>query len=253
MAIDGVFGQSEKNILVAGHRGIRAYYPENTMLSFQKAIDMGVDMIEMDINLSSDKVPMVIHDHKVDRTTNGKGFVHDMTCKELQALDAGVRFNGVYPGCKIPTFDEFLDLVSKVENFFLNVEIKEMTHEAVDLTVKMLEEFKMLDKCVIACFDASILRYAFRTYGVKTQGFPESYMQNYDGHTSECFYSVGIHLGDLKPETCRSYVEQGIDPWGWCPDTDEDVYQCIRAGATLITCNNPEPALRILRQQGLHR
>ena len=251
--IERIFGQSPENVLVAGHRGMRACYPENTMLSFQKAVELGVDMIEMDINLSADGVPVVIHDRKVDRTTNGSGYVGDMTVSELQSLDAGVRFNGVFSGCKIPTFEEFLDYVVTIPGLLLNVEIKEMTQECVDKTVKLLERYRLLDRCVIASFDAAILRYAHRTYGVRTQGFPDWYMQNFDAHTYECMYAAGVEMGDLKQPLCSELLAQGIDVWGWCPDTDEAVYEAIRARVSLITCNNPEPALRILREQGLHR
>ena len=170
MAIDRVFGQSSSNVLVAGHRGIRAKYPENTMLSFRKAIELGVDMIEMDVHLSSDGIPVVIHDDKVDRTTNGTGFVCDKTLHELQQLDAGVRFNGVFPGCRIPTLEEFLDLVAQHPALTLNVEIKQMTTECVDKTVALLRSFGLLDRIVIASFDASIVRYAHQTHKVRTQG-----------------------------------------------------------------------------------
>lgn len=251
--IQSIFGQSPENVLVAGHRGMRACYPENTMLSFRKAVELGVDMIEMDINLSSDGVPMVIHDRKVDRTTNGSGYVSDMTVSQLQSLDAGVRFNGVFSGCRIPTFEEFLDYIAAVPGFFLNVEIKEMTHECVDKTVKLLEQYGMLNRCVIASFDAAIIRYAHRAYGVHTQGFPESYMQNFDAHTYECMYAAGVEMNDLKRPLCDELLAKGIDVWGWCPDTDEAVYEAIRAKTSMITCNNPEPALRILREQGLHK
>ena len=65
------------NIVVAGHRGYRAKYPENTLVSFSKALELGVDMIEFDLNLTKDKRLVVIHDQKVDRTTDGTGFVRD--------------------------------------------------------------------------------------------------------------------------------------------------------------------------------
>ncbi|MGI6261439.1 MAG: glycerophosphodiester phosphodiesterase [Acutalibacteraceae bacterium] len=252
MAIDRVFGQSSSHVLVAGHRGIRARYPENTMLSFRKAIELGVDMIEMDVNLSADGIPVVIHDRRLERTTNGTGFVGSKTLRELQQLDAGVRFNGVFPACRIPTLEEFLALAAQHPSLTLNVEIKEMTTECVDKTIDQLRSFGLLDRIVIASFDAAVLRYAHRRHGIRTQGFPEHYMANFDAHTYECMYAAGIEMSDLTPELCREMLDRGVDPWGYCPDTDEGVYQAIRSGTALITCNDPEPALRILREQGLH-
>ena len=77
--------------IVAGHRGIKAHYPENTILSFEKAIELGVDMLEMDLNVTRDGEIVVIHDLTVDRTTDGTGAVRSLTLKEIKALDAGVR------------------------------------------------------------------------------------------------------------------------------------------------------------------
>ena len=246
------FGQSSSNVIVLGHRGIRASYPENTMLSFQKALDLGVDMIEMDVRMSADGIPVVIHDARLERTTNGTGFVCNHTLRELQELDAGVRFNGAFPDCKIPTLEQFFAWASLSSTLLLNVEIKYMTHECVDKTVDMLRHFGLFDRAVLASFDASIIRYAHKQHHILTQRFPESYMINFDGNTYDAMYGVGVELRDLTPEFCEKMRSYGVDPWGYCTDTDEQVYQAIRAGVTMVTGNNPEPALRILRQQGLH-
>lgn len=247
------FGQSPENVIVLGHRGYRARYPENTMLSFQKALELGVDMIEMDVRLSSDGVPVVIHDARLERTTNGSGFVSGHTLKELRELDAGVRFNGVFSGCRIPSLEEFLAWVAQSPDLLLNVEIKHMTHECVDKTVDMLRCFGLFDRTVLASFDAAIIRYAHERHHILTQGFHEKYMLNFDADTYDAMYGAGVELSDLTPEFCGMMREFGVDPWGFCTDTDEQVYQAIRAGVSMVTGNNPEPALRILRQQGLHQ
>lgn len=247
------FGQSPSNVIVLGHRGWRASYPENTMLSFQKALNLGVDMIEMDVRMSSDGVPVIIHDARLERTTNGTGFVSSKTWKELQELDAGVRFNGVFQDCRIPSLEEFFAWVAQSSTLMLNVEIKHMTQECVDKTVDMLRHFGLFDRTVLASFDAAVLRYAYKKYGILTQGFPESYMLNFDGETYDIMYGAGVEMRDLTPEFCEKMRGYGVDPWGFCTDTDEQVYQAIRAGVSMVTGNNPEPALRILREQGLHK
>ena len=78
-------------ILVAGHRGMKALYPENTLLSMREALLHGVDMIETDLNLTKDKEVVVMHDNTVDRTTNGTGFIRDMTLEEFRRLN-GIPF-----------------------------------------------------------------------------------------------------------------------------------------------------------------
>lgn len=96
-------------ILKIGHRGAAGYEPENTLVSFQKAIDMGVDGIELDVHLSNDGQIMVIHDETIDRTTKGKGMVNELSCAELKKY-------------AIPTLSQVLELVNR--NCFVNIELK---------------------------------------------------------------------------------------------------------------------------------
>lgn len=102
-------------MLKIGHRGAKGYEPENTLIAFEKAINLGVDGIELDVHLSSDNELIVIHDETVDRTTNGKGEVNQLSLKELKALKIELTE-------KIPTLTEVLDLVNK--RCFVNIELK---------------------------------------------------------------------------------------------------------------------------------
>ncbi|MFC6876382.1 glycerophosphodiester phosphodiesterase [Flavobacterium myungsuense] len=102
-------------MLNIGHRGAKGYEPENTLLSFQKAIDIGVDGIELDIHLSSDGAIMVIHDETLDRTTNGKGFVNELSLQKLKTFQ-------IEKENTIPTLIEVFDLVNK--RCFINIELK---------------------------------------------------------------------------------------------------------------------------------
>ncbi len=97
------------SILKIGHRGAKGYEPENTLISFGKAIDLNVDGIELDVHLSSDGEIMVIHDETIDRTTNGKGFVENFTSSQLKKLE-------------IPTLIEVLDFTNR--RCFINIELK---------------------------------------------------------------------------------------------------------------------------------
>ena len=92
-----------------GHRGAMGYAPENTLKSFKKALELNVDAIELDVYICKSGELVVIHDDKVNRTTNGKGYVAEKTFKELRALDAGEKE-------KIPELKEVFDLVNKKVN-----------------------------------------------------------------------------------------------------------------------------------------
>jgi len=236
----GFFGESATRPLIAGHRGYKAKYPENTMLSYRKAFELGVDMLEIDLRLSRDGYLVLIHDATLDRTTNGHGRVEIHTLKELLALDAGL-------GERIPTFEEFLGWAQGT-GLFLNVEIKTKTFEAVDKAVSLLEQCRMLAPSVITCFDAGITEYANRQHGAKTQGFPRRAMKNFRKDSYDFLYSVGIEMRDLTPALVDEFNGRGIQPWCWCPDTAEEVERMRACGSTLCTCNDPLPAMRLFRQ-----
>ncbi len=102
-------------MLKIGHRGAKGYEPENTLISFQKAIDIGVDGIELDVHLSSDGAIMVIHDETIDRTTNEKGVVNKLSLQELKTFQ-------IEKENTIPTLIEVFDLVNK--RCFINIELK---------------------------------------------------------------------------------------------------------------------------------
>ncbi|MCY8944730.1 glycerophosphodiester phosphodiesterase [Bacillus atrophaeus] len=90
------------------HRGASGYAPENTFAAFDLAAELKSDMIELDVQLTKDRHIVVIHDDRVDRTTNGTGYVKDYTLKELQTLDAGSWFGPAFQGEKIPTLEAVL-------------------------------------------------------------------------------------------------------------------------------------------------
>jgi len=239
----GFFGESAARPLVAGHRGYKAKYPENTMLGFRKALALGVDMLELDLRLSRDGQLVLMHDATIDRTTNGHGKVERHTWKELRAFDAG-------QGERIPAFEEFLAWVHTT-GLFLNVEIKTKTRETVDRAVALLERYHMLGRSVIACFDAGITEYANRQHGAKTQGFPRHAMSRFKPDSYSFLYSVGIQMCDLTPALADEFDGRGIQPWCWCPDTLDQAERARTCGATLCTCNDPVPAMELLRKRSV--
>ncbi len=101
---------STHKIKKIGHRGAAGYCPENTFPSYDRALEMGADFIEIDVQLTKDKKLVVIHDTLVDRTTDHKGKVRDYTFAELRKMDAGSWFSTKFRGAVIPSFEEVLDL-----------------------------------------------------------------------------------------------------------------------------------------------
>jgi glycerophosphoryl diester phosphodiesterase len=105
-----------------GHRGASAAAPQNTLAAFRKAVELGADGVELDVQLSADGAVVVIHDFTVDKTTNGTGRVADKTLAELKALDAGSRFSPHFAGERIPTLAEVFEAIDG--RLLVNIELK---------------------------------------------------------------------------------------------------------------------------------
>lgn len=238
--------QSRDHIAIIGHRGARALYPENTMVSFEKAVEMEVDGIETDVHMTTDGQLVLHHDDLLDRTTTGSGPIEAYSYKELMEFDAGVKFSPKYAGEKIPRLEEFLDLVQNTD-LLLNVEMKDYRPEALRKTIETLDRYGLRDRYVIASFSATVTTMAHKLYGVKTQGFPLYMVKYLIAETELHYYAVGIGMQDVTRELTDSYLARGIEPWCWCADTEEAVQQGIDGGVTMITANDPRPALKVLR------
>jgi len=134
-------------MLKIGHRGAKFYEPENTLRSFRKALELGVDAVELDVRRTRDGELVVIHDAEVDRTTNGKGLVSELTLEEIKSLDAG-------KGEKIPTLEEVLNFLDKRVKILM--ELKEAGIE--DAVLKLVREKGLENNVVIISFLENALR-----------------------------------------------------------------------------------------------
>ena len=128
---------------VIAHQGGRGLWPENTLYAFDRAIELGVDVLDMDLRITADGELVVMHDASVERTTDGSGRVDSMTLAEIRKLDAGYGFAdaGEFPhrdrGLKVPTLDEVL---SKFPESRFIIEMKEFTREQAMAFCRYLEE-----------------------------------------------------------------------------------------------------------------
>jgi len=124
------------------HRGASALAPENTLASFEKAIELGFDYIEIDVRLSKDKQLVVIHDANVMRTTDGEGLIEDLTVKEIKKLDAGSWFSPAYAGERIPLLNEVLKEVSGKTGIIIEMKSPENQPGMTEILANMLNSFK---------------------------------------------------------------------------------------------------------------
>ena len=148
--------------LVMAHRGGRSLGPENTIYAFKRAVELGTDVLEMDLQTTSDGTLVILHDREVDRTTNGKGAVDSFTLSGLKKLDAGFHWSpdnsSSYPlrnkGITVPTLTEVLKAFPDTR---INIEIKSSQVNTIQDLCRTIRDNGMLEKVMVACFDAGKL------------------------------------------------------------------------------------------------
>lgn len=240
-----------KNIVVEGHRGYCAKYPENTLISYEAAIDLGVDAIEFDVWLTSDKVPVLIHDGNCLRTCGVDVHVRDLTLAEVKKLSPvyenrfGSQFKDM--GVTIPTLEEVLEMCArKRPDIKLGVEIKEYTEENVDLTMALLNRYGKFDQCYFYAFHAGTIKYIRTKYDGRTMGYPDFQMREFKHDSYSYYREIGLSMNIVKSEILPIYLAKGLPVHMYCADTEEDVRLCIDKGADLITANDPVPLMKAL-------
>lgn len=148
--------------MVMAHRGGAGLWPENTMLSFERARDLGVDVIELDVQSTSDGALIVMHDATVDRTTDGTGHVNDLTLAEIKKLDAGSRWSPdgmkTFPwrgqGVKVPTLEE---VFTRLPEMRFNIEPKQERPSLAKPLCGMIREKGMINKIIVGSFRQTVL------------------------------------------------------------------------------------------------
>ncbi len=156
--------------LAFAHRGGSKLWPENTMIAFQGAVDLGCPYVETDLHATRDGVLVTIHDETLDRTTDGSGPVSALTLEELKRFDAGHRFSpdggDTFPfrgkGATVPTLAELVETFPKLR---INAEIKQADPPIVETLISFIEQHKLHDRILVACSQAEVIREFRRRMG----------------------------------------------------------------------------------------
>ncbi|HJV46574.1 MAG TPA: glycerophosphodiester phosphodiesterase family protein [Bacillota bacterium] len=139
---------------IFAHRGASHIYPENTLPAFREAIRLGATGLELDVQLSKDGHPVVIHDEYLDRTTDGKGLVKNHTLQELKELSAGAWFHDQFKKVKIPTLEEVLKKARPIP-ILLNIELKNLLLPLSNLekeVIRLIEKYDMTQRIILTSF-----------------------------------------------------------------------------------------------------
>ena len=149
---------NRKSFRVIAHRGASGHAPENTLAAFEKGLELGADMLELDIHMSKDGELVVIHDPTLDRTTNGSGYIKNHTTKELKQFDASKRFES-YRGERIPILQEVFDLAKKRATFAIEIKNCPILYPEIEKKlVRMIEKNDIVDEALVIAFYHPSLR-----------------------------------------------------------------------------------------------
>jgi glycerophosphoryl diester phosphodiesterase len=241
-------------VLVVAHRGFSGTAPENTLLAFKKALELGVDMIELDVHLSKDGEVVVIHDDTLNRTTNGKGKVVEYTLRELKQLDAGSFFSPPFSGERIPTLKEVLQLVKGRVPLIIELKKGEMGRTTIidlaDRAFQEVEKSGMLSQVLFASFELS----AIERIRERNPHVPVAFNFGKD-------WSLPNEVTGGKPIpilSCRARVlnavnvseahKQGIKVFVWALNTEEEMERFIKMGVDGIITDYPDRLIKILQK-----
>lgn len=235
--------------LVWAHRGACAYAPENTLESFALAVEMKADGVETDVHFSKDGKIMVLHDEKIDRTSNGQGLVTDYTEEQLKFFDFGWKFKKAYSDTKIPTLDEMYSLL-KPSNLTINVEIKSADPAMPAALYETAKKFGMTDRIIYSSFNhmqlSRMLAVDPDAYVAPLYGFNMLnawlYCENMNAKaTHPRFDQIA-----LFPEYVEKCHERGIRVHPWTCDDTALIRQLAAAGCDAVITNAPDVARKAL-------
>ncbi|MBB6636095.1 glycerophosphodiester phosphodiesterase [Cohnella thailandensis] len=237
------------------HRGWSGNAPENTLAAFRIAVsEASVHTIEMDVHLSKDGIPVVIHDAKLKRTTNGKGLVRDYTAAELGRLDAGGWFHPSFAGEPVPTLEQVLTLAGG--KCKLNIELKEGNNDEQLLAGKVAEvvrRFRLEPDTTITSFEQSLLVASKKAapelrVGWITKKKLSRKMIDQLRRIGATFLS--IEQSALKEESLKEAVEAGIEVMAWTVNEPWELSRLVEWKQPLQICTNYPDRWAIAVQEG---
>lgn len=223
-------------MLKIAHRGAKAYEPENTLIAFQKALDLNADGIELDVHLSADGHIIVIHDETIDRTTDGNGLVNSFSLSELKSF----LIDGKY---KIPTLNEVFDLVDK--KCLINIELKGLG--TASKVVKIIEEYISeknwnYEDFIVSGFDWSMLEETSNLnskipIGVLTEENIAAALAFAENIKAKAIHP-DFHL--LNNENVLQIQEKGFMVLPWTINSEEDIQKVKSYKVDGIISDNPD-------------
>lgn len=249
--------------LVIAHRGGSGLWPENTLYAFQRAAEMGVDMVEMDVHASADGVLVVMHDETVDRTTDGSGALKEMSLHDIQQLDAGYRWSEdsqSYPyrgqGITVPTLEE---VFAALPTMPMTIEIKQGTPSITRELCRLIQQYNKQDMVIVGSFDETALA-EFRQHcpSVATSahaGEVRTFVYLNFAHLTRIWspqtqaFQVPVEFGDTRivtPQFVRNAHARGLGVQVWTVNETAEMAQLLDMGVDGLISDRPDRLLAYL-------
>ena len=237
--------------IILGHRGASAYAPENTLAAFRLALEQGADGVELDVTLSADDAPVVIHDDTLDRTTDGRGPVRAHSLAELKRLDAGRWFGLKFAGERLPTLGEAFAALGRGP--LINVELKRDPSGAGRLperVVTLIREHHLEQRVLISSFHYANLRRVRALAPELPLGL--LYDPTEPAGILRAVFAPGVqaeahhpYFGLVGRLTMRWYRARGVRVNAWTVNSEGDLRRMLSAGVDGIITNHPDAAVRV--------
>lgn len=226
------------------HRGASGYCPENTMMAFERAIELGAEGIETDVQMTKDGQLVLIHDETLNRTTSGSGFVKDHTLEELKALDAGVWLGQEFAGIKIPTLEELLVLAKKT-NILLNLEIKTGIVLYPGIEEKIINSviaFGLKQKCILSSFNHYSMTACKEIDPQIKTGllYTEGLFQPWEYCKMTGADAIHPYFRTIDSQIVKSTVNSGVEINVYTVNDEKDMNRMIEFGVHGIITNYPD-------------
>ena len=239
-------------VQIFAHRGFSGYYPENTMLAFQKVAEETVaDGIELDIQLTKDGEIVIMHDEMLDRTTNGSGWLKDHTLEELKMHSVGVNVKGFFPRQTIPTLREYFTWL-KTTKLITNIELKTSYFEYEGIEEKliaMVKEFGLEDQIWYSSFNHyTVARFKKLMPEAKCGLLTDTWLMNIGEYAaSQGAASVNARTYFCAKEGVAADLHaHNIALQAWTPNDAEMMQELVDAGVDVLITNYPDIAAKVL-------
>lgn len=238
------------------HRGHSKKYPENTMLAFRNAVEVGADGIEFDVHFTKDKKVIIHHFYYLGNTDNGEGRVFEKDTAFLRSLDAGSWFGKEFKGEKMPLLEEVLQEFG--DKTIYEIELKGFGKEYIDSVLKLVQEHKLLNNVKFSSFQYPLLSYVKKQLPQATVGFIAPPIPDWmDEVIAREFIKSHLLLGEIDVIHApvkiydQNFVEElhsmGLKVhFGLC-DTEEDLKKAVALGADELTTNDIELAVKVVK------